>query len=219
MLSVTDPRLFAPGQEARAASFARRLLRLPEVRSIEIDPSQTTAKVRYRSSPGDQEIVVGRLADALANEDDPESETMPKWQPGEIVKLRRYGSLITFLEILTLDKSCLEVRHRDLVRDSPAGRRIVDVLREIPDVLEADIDTGKLNMRLDPAVASAAELVRRIETELLTPPDPQAVPAAGKVDFDMAHAQLGVSSVGDFVLPAVMPVAAAHLSLQYSIMN
>ncbi len=65
MLSVTDPRLFVPGREASAVLFARRLLRFPEVRSIEIDPMRATATVRYDSSPNDQQVFVGRLAGRL----------------------------------------------------------------------------------------------------------------------------------------------------------
>jgi cation transport ATPase len=215
MLSIADSRLFARGREACAASFARRLLRISEVRSIEIDPVRATASVRYSSSPGDQQILVGRLADALTSDDDPEFETMPKWRSEETVKLRRYGDIITTLEVLTLNKSCLETRHRAIRHDSLTARRIVNALRQIPGLLEVTFDVGKLSMRLDPAVLSTVELVRRVETELhaesLVPPDPHAAPHAEKVDFDMANVSLGVAAVGEFVLPAVMPVAAALL--------
>ena len=161
MLSITDSRLFARGREACAASFARRLLRISEVRSIEIDPVRATASVRYSSSPGDQQILVGRLADALTSDDDPEFETMPKWRSEETVKLRRYGDIITTLEVLTLNKSCLETRHRAIRHDSLTARRIVNALRQIPGLLEVTFDVGKLSMRLDPAVLSTVELVRR----------------------------------------------------------
>ena len=210
MLSVTDPRLFAPGREARAASFARRLLRVPEVRSVEIDPVQAKATVRYRASSSDQQILVGRLADALTS-DDTESETMPKWRTGETVKLRRHGSIITTLEILTLEKDLLEIRHRAIWRESLMARRIEESLQQIPGVLQATVNIDKLSIRVDPAVTSAAELVGCVETELLAPPDPHTAPGAEKVDFEMANVSLGVSTVGEFVLPAALPVAAALL--------
>jgi cation transport ATPase len=210
MLTVTDPRLFAPGQEASAVSFARRLLRFPEVSTIEIDPFRATATVRYRTSPSDEQMLVGRLADALASHDDPESEAMPNWRPGEPVKLRRFRGVITTLEILTLNKSCLEVRYRANGRDPLTAQRIVDALQQIPGLLEATIDAGTLVIRLDPAVASAAALVRKVETELQAPLDPHAAPWSGKVDFSMANVSLGVSMAGE-LMPAVKPVAAALL--------
>jgi Cu2+-exporting ATPase len=182
-----------------------------EVRSIEIDPSQATAKVRYRTSPDDQEILVGRLADALTSDDGSEADSIPVWRTGESVKLRRHGSIVTTLEILTLGKNTLEIRHRGIVRDPSSARRVADPLRKIPGVLEATIDTGKLSLQFDPAVISAVELVRRVETEMMAPPDPHAVPGAERVDFDMANAQLGVSTVNEFVFPAMMPVAATLL--------
>jgi cation transport ATPase len=211
MLSVTDPRLFAPGQEARAASFARRLFRIPEVRSIEVDSSTATAAVRYRGSPGDQQILIGRLADALTSDGCSESQTMPSWRRGETVKLRRYGDIITTLEILTVTKNCLEARYRANGSDSMRARRVTDALRQIPGLLEVTIEAGKLTIRLDPVIPSVEELVRRVEAELQTPPNPHTAPQAEKVDFDMANVSLGVSTVGEFVLPAVMPVAAALL--------
>jgi cation transport ATPase len=211
MLSVTDPRLFAPGQETSAALFARRLFRLSEVRSIEIDPIRATATVRYNASPGDHQILVDRLADALTSEDDPQPETMPNWRPGEIIKLRRYGGIVTTLEILTLNRSCIEVRHRVNGHNPKTARRVMDALRQIPGQLDVAIDAGKLSIQLDPSVTSAVALVRRMETEFLEPPDPHEAPGTGKVDFDMANVSLGVSTVGEFVVPAVMPVAAALL--------
>ncbi|MGO9435009.1 MAG: hypothetical protein ACLP00_12070 [Terracidiphilus sp.] len=211
MLSVTDPRLFASGQEACAASFAGLLFRLSEVRSIEIDPLRATATVRYSASPGDHETLVNRLADALARNGDPQSETIPNWRTGESVKLRRIGGVITTLDILTLKKNRLEVRYRGSARNHFTTRRITDALRQTPGLLDVTIDAGKLSLQIDPGVTSAAELVRRVETVLQEPPDPHAAPGAEKVDFDMAHVSFGVSTVGEFVLPAVMPAAAALL--------
>ncbi len=211
MLFVTDPRMFAHGQEASAELFARRLFRLAEVRSIEIDTVRATAAVRYRGSMKEQQIFVGRLADALTSDDDPKPEMMPKWRSGETVKLRRYGDMITLLEILTLEKSYLEVRHRAIRRNSSTTRRVVDALRQIPGLLEATLDADKLMMEFDPATTSAMKLVRCIEAELLAPPDLHVVEVAEKVDFDMANVSLGVSAISEFVLPAVMPVAAGLL--------
>jgi cation transport ATPase len=213
MLSVTDSRLFSIGREAMAASFAWRVLSLPEVHSIEIDPRRTTATVRYRSSPHDHQKLVDRLADALVSGEVSGSQSMPHWRPGETVKLRRYGDIITTLEILTLKKNCLEVRYRVNGRNPLTARRIEDALREIPGLLEVNIEAGKLSIQLDPQIICARELVRLVESEFQGPLDPHAAPGAKTVDFDMAHASLGVSSVGEFVLPAVMPVAATLLVL------
>ena len=61
-LSVTEPRLFAPGREARAVLFARKVLRFPEVWSLEIDPVRATATVRS-SSTGSSGYSSGSLSD------------------------------------------------------------------------------------------------------------------------------------------------------------
>ena len=187
--------------------FAWRLLSLPEVSAIEIDPLRARATVRYRDIPGDHRAVAGRIADALEGKDDPESGSMPVWRPGETASLRSYSGIITTLEILTVKKHRLEIRYRPTRRDPSASSRITDALRQIPGLLEATIEAGKLILRFDPAVLSTVDLVRHVEAELLTLQNSNAE----KVSFGMANVSLGVSSVGEFVLPAVMPAAAVLL--------
>jgi cation transport ATPase len=211
MLSITDPRLFTPGREASAASFARRLFSIREVRSITIDPSEANATVRYLASPGNQQKLVGRLADALQHCDDIGSKSMPVWRSGERVTLHMYGDIVTTLTILSLDSNRFEVRYRLVGRDPRIARGVCDAMAKIPGVLAADIAAGKLSLRIDPALISTLDLVRRVEAELLVPIDPHAAPATERVNFDLANVSLGVSTVGEFVVPAVMPLAAGLL--------
>jgi hypothetical protein len=89
-LTISDPGVFAPGQEARTQLFARRLLRVPELRSLEIDPTRATATLRYRPPLGDAAAVIARFAAAACGE--PMDETqLPPWLPGEPVTFYRRG--------------------------------------------------------------------------------------------------------------------------------
>ncbi len=191
--------------------FARRMLRFPEVQSLEIDPVQATATLRYRAPPGAPRAFVHRLADALTGGETLEPGKLPPWRAGELVCLRRNGRLVTTLEILALGHRRLEARHQAIGRDPAAARRIEDALRQCPGVLEASVAGAALRVRFNPGVASAADLVRRVEMELLTAPDLCAAPVAEEVGFGLANVSLGVAALGEFLLPAVMPVSAGLL--------
>ncbi len=210
ILSVTEPRLFALGGEARAALFARRMLRFPEVQSLEIDPVRATATLRYRIPPGGPGPLVRRFAAALRRDEALAPGSLPPWQPGETVRLRRYGRIISTLDILFLGRRRLEARHWAIGREPALAHRIEDALRRSPGVLHASVSADKLRVALDPEVTSAAYLVRLVEAEL-APPDAHSAPRAARVRFGMANFTLGVAMTGEFVLPAVMPVAAGLL--------
>ena len=191
--------------------FARRMLRFPEVQSLEIDPVQATATLRYRAPPGDPGALVRRLADALTGGEALEPGKLPPWRAGEPVCLRRHGRLVTTLEILGLGHRRLEARHQAIGRDPATARRIEDALRRNPGVLEASVAGAALRVRFNPGVASVADLVRRVEAELLTAPDLYAAPVAEQVGFGLANVSLGVAALGEFLVPAVMPVSAGLL--------
>jgi len=210
ILSITDARLFGPGQEARGVLFARRVLRFPEVRSLEIDPLHATATLRYGAPPGASRALVRRLADAVTGDEAVECGCLPPWRAGETVTLRRHGGIITTLEIVTLGHRRLEARHRAIGREPAMARRIEDVLRQSPGVLQASVNAETVSVVLDPAVTSAARLLRLVETEL-APPGEHSAPRAARVRFEMANVSLGVTVIGEFLLPGVMPVAAGLL--------
>ncbi len=211
VLTVTDSRLFAAGNEAKAALFARRLLRFADVQSLELDPAQATATLRYRIPPGNPQALVDRFADALTGEEMLPEGSLPPWRVGEVATLRRHAGIITTVEIVTLDDSRLEARHPAFGHEPATARRTEDSLRETSGVLHAAVASGTLHVRFTPAVISAEDLLRRIERELLAPPDPDSVPAAEPVQFGFANAFLGVGALGEFLLPAATPVGAGLL--------
>ncbi len=206
-LSVTDPRLFAQGQEARAALFARRTLRFPEVQSLEIDPIQGKATLRYRAAPSGCDSLVRRLADALTCDEALPPGSLPSWRAGEKVTLRRHGGFVTTLEILFLGPRRLEARQPAIGREPALARRIEEAVRQSLGVLRVSASGDTVRVVMDPAIASAMELVRLVEMEL-APPEAHMAPRAGHVQFAMANLSLGVAVAGEFLLPAVMPVSA-----------
>jgi len=62
-----------------AVLFARRMLRFPEVQSLEIELVRSTATLRYRASPGNPQALVYGLADALTD-DEALAAKLPPWR-------------------------------------------------------------------------------------------------------------------------------------------
>ena len=122
-------RLFAVGREANAELFARRILRFPEVQSLDIDPLRATATVRYRVPPGGPGPLLRRFAAALRDGEALEPNRLPPFRWGEAIRLRRYGRIVTTLEILSLGERRLDVRHVAIGREPETARRVEDALR------------------------------------------------------------------------------------------
>jgi cation transport ATPase len=210
---ITDSNLFAPGQGARAELFARRVLRVPELRTLEIDPASTTAIVRYRTLFLNAKAVVERLADAVAGGEELGETHMPPWRPGEPVVFYRYSGVVSTLEILSLNRRWLYARHSSIAREPATAKRIEEALWAAPGVLEVALSptTATIEVRFDPAMTTGAVLLRLVETTLLALPGLPAVPNPGQPDFSGPLVALGVSAVGEFVVPAVLPAATALL--------
>jgi cation transport ATPase len=212
-LTITHPDLFAPGQEARTELFARRLLRVSELRALEIDPTRATATLRYRPTLADTEAVIGRLADAAARGEPLNQSQLPPWRPGEPVVFYRHGTLVSTLDILSLSRRWLHVRHPVIRREPATAQRIEEMLLAAPGVLQVTVSAASatVEVRFNPAMANGPALLRVIETTLLALPDLPAAPYAEHPSFTFAHLVLGVSALGDFVAPVVLPGAAGLL--------
>jgi cation transport ATPase len=213
VVTITDPDLFAPGQEARTELFARRVLRVPELRTLQIDPASATATLRYRTPFFNAKAVVERFADAVASGEGLDETHLPPWRPGEPVVFYRYGGVVSTLEILSLNRRWLRARHPAIACEPATAKRIEEALWAAPGVLEVAISptTATIEVRFDPAMATGAALLRVVETTLLALPGLPAVPNPGQPDFISSLVTLGVSAVGEFVVPALLPASAALL--------
>jgi hypothetical protein len=94
------------------------------VQSLEIDPVRATATLGYRIPPGGPGPLVRRFAAALRRDEALAPESLPPWQPGQTVGLRRYGRIISTLDILFLERRRLEARHWAFGREPALAHRI-----------------------------------------------------------------------------------------------
>nr|WP_294554415.1 hypothetical protein [uncultured Rhodopila sp.] len=212
-LTVTSPAIFSPGHEGRAGLFARRVLRVAAVRTLEIDPARATATVRYRHLLTGDDTVVRRIARAAAQNDPLPPDALPPWRHGAPVTFHRDGDVISTLEVLLMTRRRLRLHHPVFSRDPVAARYIEDAVRILPGVQEVvlSVPAGTLDIRFDPKLTAALSLLRRVETAMLEPMDQLASPAAGPGNFATSLLALGVAATGELITPAALPLAAALL--------
>ena len=211
LLTVTDPRLFSAGHEEAALLFARRLMRFPEVQSLEIDPVLSRATLCYRVPPDDPQAVVLRLASALTEEQALPPGSLPVWDASEPVTLYRHGDIITTLKIAAPGNDRIEASHPFLGHKPAVARGIEAVLCKQPGILHAAVADALVRVRFDPAVISIANVVRLIESELPAR-DPHSVQKADEVQFAQANTSVGVNALA-LAVPALMPVGAGLVVL------
>jgi cation transport ATPase len=210
---VTDDRVFAPGGEALARSFAQRVLAFAEVQSLALDPAAAAAILKYRSDDCDPGVFLTRLAGAIAAPASGVTEiALPYWSAGEPVTLYRHSSVISIFPELDIQNGHLRARHPTLESNRAMARRVENALRVAPGVIKAAA-TGDLRVRFDTDAVAALQLVRIAEAEIFSRPSEAAVSTSQPVNFDLENIMVGVSAVGEFVLPLIAPVASGLLVL------
>ena len=205
---VTDDRVFAPGGEALARRFAQRVLAFAEAQSLALDPAAATAILKYRSDGCDPGIFLSRLAGAIAAPASGVTEiALPYWTAGEPVTLYRHSSVISIFAELDIQNGHLRARDPTLESNQAIARRVENALRVVPGVINAAA-TRHLYVRFDPRAVSPLQLVRIAEAEIFSRPSEAAVSTSQPVNFDLENIMVGVSAVGEFVLPLIAPVAS-----------
>ncbi|MDD1649503.1 MAG: cation-transporting ATPase [Methylococcaceae bacterium] len=157
-LRLEDTALFGVGNQDHARQFARRVLALPEVRSLTLEPETGGARIAYRAAPGDGKNVLARLADAIGTEayalDD---ARIPEWPDGEAVTLSRAGDAITVMPLKDSQPDALREAHEALSAKNISGTR-----RKVPD--PAPVPFGVANTTV--GLGTIGELMLPVATPL-----------------------------------------------------
>jgi cation transport ATPase len=215
-LILFDDRVFGRDGEALARRFARRVLRFPEVRSLALDASRSSATLALHAAKDDPADCVIRLAQAVAGGgDELEDVALPRWPASEAVTLHRHGDIISLLEILSSTSGRLLVQHPMIGRDPTIARRLEETVLVAAGVIEVTAISAKaqLRVRFNPRVISSGVLIRFVEAGLFRADPARVDRLPGQVNFTPANVSLGFAATGEFVLPIVTPVTAGMLVL------
>jgi hypothetical protein len=212
---IEDPLVFGVGHETLAATFTQRVFRLPEVRSVTLEPARATATVAHRVPRRDLPEFRMRLAETVGtSEPHAEDLPLPPWAFGERVTFHRWQDRISTWRIEHIGHSGLELHHPALIGNARLSGRVDTILRGLQGItrVRTMVSTGTVRVHFDSRKIEPKEVVRVAEAALadfavVEPP----VPAPEPVDFRVANASVGLSAVGELLLPLATPAAAGLL--------
>ncbi|MDD2769946.1 MAG: cation-transporting ATPase, partial [Methylococcus sp.] len=212
-LRVENRTLFGEGPSSTKRRFARRVFALQEVESLTIDPASGSALIRYRAEDEDAETFGERLADAVGGTciglDD---SALPAWPTDERTELRRWSGLISCLQVIQKGPREIELRHPGFAgQGQRLARRIKEKLECEDGVERASVSIkGHVRLRLA-AGADPEDLVKRAEQSLPAARGQHPLPAYRRVEFGAANLNMGLCAAGQFMFPAMIPLASGVL--------
>jgi cation transport ATPase len=214
-ISIRDEVAFSPESGEACVRFISRAFAIAEVRSVRVDRTRRTATLHHDAVRSDLPGLLGRIADALrGSANSPSPIPLPALTSAPILALHRHGATLTTWEVLVDEPGRLKLRQEAFRGDPVAVDRIARELLRLPGVpiVKASERTGHLLIRYDPAAISGRVLLGRAESTLFELQ--HGAPERSKgilAKFGMANVSLGIAAVGEFLVPALLPVSALLL--------
>ncbi|WP_333687866.1 cation-transporting ATPase [Methylococcus capsulatus] len=212
-LRIEDTAVFGPGRAKIARRFARRVFTLPEVESLELEPSRGCALIRHRTAKTGVDAFRRRLAAAVDVEEEGRADRdLPQWPADSPVTLHRHDDLISLFRIGSAANGWLELRHPSLqgnairLRTIEAALGALDAVRRV----SGHAASGTIRIRYHAGSLEPAALLRVAEG-LLIAETASCIPEPAAVDFRVANASVGLGAVGELMLPLATPLAAGLL--------
>lgn len=214
-LEICDPALFGATSNPDGRIFLQRALTLPEVVSVAIHPERQIAAIRFECAAESRKGFLERFLSAIEGElATPENPNVDwAWNESNAYWIRQ-GSEIQKLDLRFPSEDSLLFRHAALSGASSAlALKIQGKLGEKSGIrgLHHQPDASSILINFNPRRIKPA----RIETEIVaamvepypvtTIADPSAVP------MTVSTTTVGLSTVGELLLPVVTPVAAGVL--------
>ena len=214
-LFLGDPGIFGSGGQHLARLFARRILGLPDLTALFVDPSLGRARVAYRAAPGQRKMVLAQLADASQSGQYLVEEARIPLPPGDrpwLAVPRDDGILF-----LTIDDT---QPGRWLISQPwfrTAGRnldkRLRQALMRVSGIHKVRFDPteGRVEVVYSPARTNLFRMTRALEQVLAQAPSPPVAQDSASVPMSLSNTTLGLSAVGELMLPLATPLVAGIL--------
>ncbi|MFM8442726.1 MAG: cation-transporting ATPase [Methylococcus sp.] len=217
--SREDADVFSPAAYPSARLFARRVLAMPEVDGLTMEFGKSRARLSYVAPSGQRQAVLNRLADAIQGLFTPlAEEELPDWPEEETVRWVRGGGRLTRLLIDDSATGRLVLTHSWLPgANNPLSHALGRRLRSLPGVrgVEMDEAAGRLRVLYSPARITPDRIIRAIETVFRQSAPPHAVANPAEVPMTLSNTLVGLSTVGELLLPVATPAAAGILVLNH----
>jgi len=216
-LSLEDAAVFGAAAHAHARLFARRVLAVPEVVGLTIVPDTGVARMRYVADAGQRPAALNRLADALQSGAAVlTDEELPDWPAEATMRWVRCGGRLTCLNIEETGPGRLRLGHAWLQGGNTSlSLRLGKVLKGLAGVrgIRTDPARNVMEVLYSPARVGAERIISSIETEF-SRYDPSGLAMdLSQVPMVMSNTLVGLSTLGELLLPVATPAAAGILVL------
>jgi cation transport ATPase len=222
VVQLRDDELFGTRLADLGVVFLRHVFALNEVAWMEINGEQSTAAIGYDSGRLSLPDFLERLSAALRGQLPPDA-AMPSAgsilrdlaRPIGLLRIERFGRVLTTWEIIHHSPGRLRLRHRSIRGDLAGALRVRDATLHVPGVTECTVRpvTGSVLIRFDPDSTNASHLLRILDHARHTPttaPD-ELTPESTPAGFKLATSSLILAVAGETTAPFLLPVCAVLL--------
>ncbi|MFO1417309.1 MAG: hypothetical protein U1E83_01430 [Methylotetracoccus sp.] len=212
-LRLRSPEAFGPGGLDHARRFARKILSIPEIHALTIDPIRGEAVLSFQLLSDDPRAWLTRLSGVLSHDDaEPVDDTLPSGcRPSGPPDPRRRGLHASQAHRVWPRVPARRYRHRRGEVDAP---RVAEILSMLDGVLEARVERGSdtvIAVRFDGATLHATAILRAIERTIAVATSRAAMIVDTAPHTGIANATVGLGAVGELALPIATPLAAGVL--------
>jgi cation transport ATPase len=214
-LFLEDPRVFGTGCASAARLFARRILGVPELKALFVEPAASRARLAYQAIDGQRQSALSRLADAAQSDGHLLDEASMPMLPGDLPWLavpRDDGILFLTIDDTQPDRWLLRhpwFRTAGQILD----KRLTQTLRRVSGIHKVRLDSaaGQVEVVYSPARTNLFRMTRVLEQVLAQAPPPLVAQHSASVPMSLSNTTLGLSAVGELMLPLATPLVAGIL--------
>jgi cation-transporting P-type ATPase C len=230
-ISIWSADIFGSPEAARLRTFLTRAFSVPEVEDIELRRAASFGRIRYAAA-GDPSGIWKRLGRALRGQGDAGSDAEQAIErfravdadqvylgaePARSIRVSRIGDVLTTWRVSERSEGRLRLWHPFLRNRRDVVFRLEEELGAILGIedFHASVLTGRVSIRFDAQSLTLDHLARELEKAWPRLVDGLEGPPS-RTRFVAAAGLLGLAAAGQYVTPAVRPIALAGMTLYSS---
>lgn len=214
-IEIRDPSLFGVSSSPPGRVFVQRALKLPEVLSVALQSEKQLATVRFETAAESRKGFLERFLSALEGQTPKSASPDIDWSPAESnAYWVREKDQVQKLDLSYSSEGELVFRHPTLSTGTAAlalkihgklgGKSGVRSLQHQP-------DTSSILIQFNPQRIKSERIEAEILSAVVEPTPVATIADPSAVPMTVSATTVGLSTVGELLLPVVTPVAAGVL--------
>ena len=218
-ISIKNERIFEDATQLSLKRLAKRLFLVPEIEAVDFEADSNHIRISFpKVTKRDKTAFLSSLADVIGDPSSPEiaESLLPYWPKKESVTLKRWGGIVSTLDVAHKKPGRLHVRSDRFRHVSKSSLLILESkLFGLKGVRSISFSTRKTSLVVHhDTETSIINVVRLIESfvSLESPKYPRKM-AYAPVRFSAANVNFLLSAGAQFMYPVAIPIASTVLVL------